>query len=238
MNSNKKINTIAYTCIACSLIAGFLNIPLFVSVGTLNAAEQTQIFNEQNIACLWQNFFTDIHAPGNGMIFLDDCIDKTCAYFKDVPQYERLCTTLREIKAEPSCQEVTKKLYQLTQSYAFPTSLQSIFSNIDIQACEYRIKERRAIALLDSFLNSSLTDKSLQWTMFVGKITELLDGMTDYRDLCTDLKKLSNSTSAIKIGVCLMSYFDILPKEIREKTDKIGKFGLIKLFNTRLKKIA
>jgi hypothetical protein len=125
---------------------------------------------------------------------------------------------------------------QLTQSHAFPASLQSIFGNIDIQTCEYRIKERRAIALLDSFLNSSLTDKSLQWTMFVSRITELLDGMTDYRDLCADLKKLSSSTSAIKIGVCLMSYFDILPKEIRDKADKIGKMGLMRLFNTRLKK--
>jgi len=196
----------------------------------------SQSMNEQQLVCLWQNFFNDVHLPGNGMIFLDDCIDKTCAYLKDISGYELLGKTFNEIKTEESCQEVTKKLCQLTQNYMLPGQLHVLFSKLDVKTCECRIKERRAIALLNAFLNTDITDPSLQWSVFVDKITILLDGMAEYNDLRANLLKLRNSTNAITIGVCLMTYFDILPKEIREKSDKIGKLGLIKLFNKRLKK--
>lgn len=222
------------------LITSLLSIPLYPTSKMVASPEKTTVaqttINEQELACLWQNFFNDVHLPGNGMIFLDDCIDKTCAYLKDKAGYELVCSSLTQLKTEESCQEVAKAICQLTNSYILPSQLHNIFSNLNQKTCECRIKERRAIALLNNFLNTDITDTSLQWSTFVDKIVIYLDGIAEYNDLRANLIKLRSSTNAISIGVCLMSYFDILPKEIREKSDKIGKLGLIKLFNKRIKK--
>jgi hypothetical protein len=243
----KKINKTSMVFNAFCLLS-LLTVSIVYAV-SLNNNGTEQFVCDKNIVELWERYFANPCASGNGLVTLDACIDTTVAYYKKSPVYEQFCQNLASLKGFAEPQKIASMLHDF--SCALNTEIPAELKNIFAQklACDglNRISERCAFALFMDFVDPSKDSKELYWSVFAPKVVSLLSKIEKYKPLCADLTKIleKKDTSIRGVGDVLLPHFtaptrgapvreQLLPEELVNQVAKMGKIKMAFLLKRRL----